>query len=299
MQFIIISPPKNPKSAGSMVLYELADEIKSLGHKAARVLLTQNREGHFFVSVDEKNYTSLKTDTLEKIFDPKNSIIIHGENLHHKYFDKFTVARYYLNKIGALKNIGVPRPDEYKIAWQSSFVEKPDALLRRPVIKKPTHENLQFDQARWIDLTYIGKGNLYDTNCRRLPGTIELTRAWPNDTDEYLLLLSKTRFLFTFDSQTAVIEEAIVYGAQPVLMSCMPYDNFDSLFDTLRQDVIDCCLDLEGFKQLDGAKIDQHFKNFRQSRNELVKILNTQKERHLQSLRAITDQLRQKFMHAT
>ena len=54
MKFIVIAPPRNPKSAGSMVLYELADEIRNLGFEAARVLIAQNKDGHFFASIDEK-----------------------------------------------------------------------------------------------------------------------------------------------------------------------------------------------------------------------------------------------------
>lgn len=70
-------------------------------------------------------------------FDPKCSVVIHGENLHQKFFGKFNVARYYLNKIGALRNIGVPQQREYKIGWSTSYIDDPDFLLRRPIIKKP------------------------------------------------------------------------------------------------------------------------------------------------------------------
>ena len=90
MTIIVIAPPKNPKSAGSMVLYKLAEEISNLGYEAARITLAQRKDGLFFISADEKNYVPLEPDTLEKIINPQNSIIIHGENLHHKFFDKFS-----------------------------------------------------------------------------------------------------------------------------------------------------------------------------------------------------------------
>ena len=68
----------------------------------------------------KKNFLPLTTETLERYFDPENDVIVHGENLHHKFFDKINVARYYLNKTGALRNIGVPKEGEYKIGWQTS-----------------------------------------------------------------------------------------------------------------------------------------------------------------------------------
>jgi hypothetical protein len=48
MKFFVIAAPRNPKSAGSMVMYELADEIRNLEFAAVRVLIAQNKDGHFF-----------------------------------------------------------------------------------------------------------------------------------------------------------------------------------------------------------------------------------------------------------
>ena len=295
MKFIVIAPPKNPKSAGSMVLFELADEIKNLGYEAARVLIAQNKEGHFFVSIDDKNYVPLAIDTLEKYFDPETDVIIHGENLHHKFFDKFNVARYYLNKIGALRNIGVPRDEEYKIAWQTSYVEAPDFVLRRPVIKKPINEAIELDQPRLLDVTYIGKGSLYEPNLRRLPGTIELTRIWPDNIDEYLLLLSKTRFLFTYDVQTSVVEEAIVYGAQPVLMTHMPMNNMEDLRAAHPYELSECYLTSGEFSKLTDKNIDQNFRHFFSKRKRFMSYLEMQKSEYNKKLNDLVESIQIRF----
>ena len=58
-----------------MVLYELAEEIRRAGFSAERVLLAQNKDGHFFISIDEKKYMPLYTDTLGHFFDPKCSLL--------------------------------------------------------------------------------------------------------------------------------------------------------------------------------------------------------------------------------
>ena len=277
MSFIVIAPPKNPKSAGSMVLYELAEEIRRAGFSAERVLLAQNKDGHFFISIDEKKYMPLYTDTLGHFFDPKCSVVIHGENLHHKFFDKFNVARYYLNKIGALRNIGVPRQGEYKIGWSTSYIDDPDFLLRRPIIKKPISEQLQLDQPRLFDLTYVGKAHLYDKQFSRLPGTIELTRTWPSDVDEYLFLLSKTRFLFTFDTQTSVVEEAIVYGAMPVHMTQKPFKSLVEWKKNAAVELSDCCLSIDEFKKLNNDNLNEYVKHFHKKRIEFIAHLDRQK----------------------
>ena len=224
-----------------------------------------------------KKTLPLATNTLEQYFDPKNDVIIHGENLHHKFFDKFNVARYYLNKIGALRNIGVPRDGEYKIAWQTSYVDAPDFVLRRPVIKKPINEVLELNQARLMDVTYIGKGALYEPNFKRLLGTFELTRSWPDDIDEYLLLLSKTRFLFTFDVQTSVIDEAIIYGAQPVLMTHKPMNNMGDLRAAYPHELFACCLTSEEFRRLTNENIEHNFNHFSSKRLEFISYLEQQK----------------------
>lgn len=295
MKFIVIALPRNPKSAGSMVLYELADEIRNLGFEAARVLIAQNKDGHFFVSIDEKNFLPLTTDTLERYFDPENDVIIHGENLHHKFFDKFNVARYYLNKIGALRNIGVPKDGEYKIAWQTSYVEAPDFVLRRPVIKTPINEALKLDQPRLVDVTYIGKGILYEPNLRRLPGTIELTRSWPDDIDEYLLLLSKTRFLFTYDVQTSVVEEAIMYGAQPVLMTHMPMNNMKEVRSAHPYELSECYLSSEEFSKLTDKNIDQNFSHFCLKRKQFISYLEMQKSDYNEKLKVLLGSIQERF----
>ncbi|MDB2513452.1 hypothetical protein N9Y31_02955 [Alphaproteobacteria bacterium] len=295
MKFVIIAPPKNLKSAGCMFLYNFADEIRATGYEAVRIILAQNRNGDFFVSCDEKNFVPLEPDTLEKIVDPSESIVIHGENLHHKFFDKFNVARFYLNKIGSLRNIGVPRPNEYKIAWNPSFVDKPDFILRRPVTKKPEKEILQLNQSRLIDLTYVGKGHLYDANFGRLPSTLELTRDWPKNVDEYLYLLSKTRFLFTYDVKTAVVEEAVFYGAVPVIMTHLPMSNMEDVKGAYNVELKNCCLLFEEFEKLNADNVQEFFDNFYFHRKKFITYLEQQEIDYRERLVELIESILERF----
>lgn len=295
MKFIVVSPRENPKSAGSMFLFQLAESIENLGYEANRILIAQNDQGHFFISVDQENFIPLQTDTLEQFFDPLNTIIIHGENLHHKYFDSFSVARFYLNRIGALRNVGVPRDGEYKIAWSEAFVENPDFTLQKPLIKQPKEEILRLDEPRLLDLTYIGKGSLYDPRFSRLQGTIELTRIWPDNIDEYLLLLSKTRFLFTFDGQTSVITEAIFYGAMPVIMTCEPRRTMGELFDTYDKEVADCCLVFEEFKNITDENFDKFVSDFFRKRKKFLSYVDQKLRDYPNSLEKLLTSIQERF----
>ena len=126
---------------------------------------------------------------------------------------------------------------------------------------------MNLNQTRSIDLTYIGKGSLYDPSLCRLPGTIELTRAWPGDVDEYLLLLSKTRFLFTYDIITSVVTDSIMYGAVPVLMTHLPLTGPRVIQQHYNKDLFECCLLYEQFKTLDIDKLDVFFASFYEKRD--------------------------------
>lgn len=278
-----------------MVLFSLADQIESLGYDATRVLIQQNYQGHFYISVDQENFVPLQANTLEQFFDPLETILIHGENLHHKYFDSFNVARFYLNRIGALRNLGVPRQGEYKIAWSEAFVENPDFILKKPSIKQPKQEMPRLEEPRLLDLTYVGKGSLYDPRFARLPGTIELTSVWPDEPDEYLLLLSKTRFLFLFDGRTAVIEEAIFYGAMPVIMTCKPNETIDELFASYEKEVADCCLSFDEFKNITDENFDKFLTNFFFKRKKFISHVDQKLRDYPNSLEKLLTSIQERF----
>ena len=233
MVFYIISPPKNPKSAGSMILYDLKDQFIAAGFDAQRWLIAQDKDGIFYISFDEINFHILNETTIKNNISSHDCVLIHGENLHYKYFASFNVARFYLNKIGALKNIGVPRDDEFIIRWDKSFVEKSHFDLTKIVVKKSSHEVLDTNRSRSIDLTYIGKGGLYLKGLARLSGTLEMTRAWPSSNEEYIFLLSRTRFLFTYDTVSSVNSDAVYYGAIPVFMTNLPFKSQDEMSSAL------------------------------------------------------------------
>jgi hypothetical protein len=146
-----------------------------------------------------------------------------------------------------------------------------------------------------LDVTYIGKGSLYEPNLRRLPGTIELTRNWPDNIDEYLLLLSKTRFLFTYDVQTSVVEEAIVYGAQPVLMTHMPMNNMEDVRAAHPYELSECYLTSGEFSKLTDKNIDQNFRHFFSKRKQFMSYLEMQKSDYNEKLNLLLESIQNRF----
>ena len=127
------------------------------------------------------------------------------------------------------------------------------------------------------------------------PGTIELTRVWPNDVDEYLLLLSKARFLFTYDVTTTVIEEAIFYGVIPVLMTHLPMKSMSELNEFFPSDMAECCLSSEEFEKLNSENIESFFDYFFQKRQSFLGYLEKHDTEYKFQLDALISDISEKF----
>lgn len=218
-EYVVMTPPFARNSAGIRFLNQLTDDLRSIGRTAHRVYSVTTDKG-LLSSLDGKTWYHHTPDLLKRLLNLNNEfIVIHGENQDCKYFEGLNVARYYLNRIGALMKMGIPREGEFKITWIPEFCDQPHFVLRSPTVRYPleaaTHVSLD---NRQIDLTYVGKGVLKGVDTPRIPHTLEVKKDWPNNDDEYFYLLKNTRRLYTYDSVTSVIEDAIVLGALPVLL---------------------------------------------------------------------------------
>ena len=71
---------------------------------------------------------------------------------------------------------------------------------------------------RIMDLTYIGKGELYGDHHPIINDSVEITRGWPQQKNQLASLLKNTRFLFTYDSYSNLNVEAVLCGAIPILL---------------------------------------------------------------------------------
>ncbi len=221
--YIVFAPPYTDKSAGVMCLWRLAETINKIGRQAL-VINCEIVNGNFIISLDGKEWIPCNENTIREMISPlHNPVVIHGENLDCKYFKGANVARYYLNKMGVLLNKGNASEGEYKVAFDKLFCDPYDYLLPQYTgkISLEIARGLQF-MPRNLDLTYIGKGHIYHAVTPVVSGTVCLTRTWPDSADQYLKLLENTRFLYSYDSITSVLLDAVLMGAAPILLSWEP-----------------------------------------------------------------------------
>ena len=218
-EYIVMTPVQVRGSAGTKFLYDLTDDIRATGRKAHRVYAITTNKG-LAISNDSENWFLSSPEEIKTfVGSPEKCIVIHGENQDCANFMGMNVARYYLNKIGALKKTGIPREGEFKIAWITAFCDNPHFVLRNSTVRYPLEAaaHISLDN-RQIDLTYIGKAAIKIPNLSRLPHTLLLKRDWPDNDDEYFYLLKNTRRLYSYDAVSSVVNDAITLGALPVLM---------------------------------------------------------------------------------
>ena len=216
-EYIVMTPPFMRGSAGIRFLNELTDDIRATGRKVHRIYSFTANVG-LVAGTDGEKFYKCEPDLLRHLTgNPKKLIVIHGENQDCQYFMGLNVARYYLNRIGALRKVGIPRDGEFKITWDAAFCDAPDFTLRTCTLRYPPQKAASLElKERDIDLTYIGKAKLKLPNAARLPDTLELRRDWPDNDDEYFYLLKRTRYLYTYDTVTSVVDDAITFGAIPI-----------------------------------------------------------------------------------
>jgi hypothetical protein len=236
IRYVIMTPPPNPKSAGISYLNALATYLRDLGKNVVQLFTIYPKEQlhiwgapeipkqNHWVQPWQGAWVKVEPGALSKVLDARRTIVIHGENQHYKWYEGLNVVRYYLHTIGGLQKKGVPRTGEFKLAWHPMFCAEADYVLRKSMVRADLTAAESLDViGRTLDLSYVGKAWIHDKAASRLPNTIELKRDWPTNDDEYFYLLSRTRRLFTFDAATSVLDDAIIMGAMPIIMSTEPF----------------------------------------------------------------------------
>jgi hypothetical protein len=232
MKFTIAARTYNHKSNGAIALHKLADSINRLGHQACVLFfLGHGKETTWHHSVNPNHfhadfiyYNQFKSSKeLENFI--LDSVVVYPEIITGNPLKSPKVVRYFLNREGFIKK-GVPihpGKNDFFLSWSHLYHEDPNHILRFDDKFLFTDFKVLPLSNRQIDCSYIGKGSKYGT-CTPIPNTIEITRTWPQNKSDYEDLLKKTRFLYTRDSATAVIADAINFGALPIIMQYAPFD---------------------------------------------------------------------------
>jgi len=222
--YVIFAAPYTEKSAGIKSLWKLAEAIQKTGRKAI-VIQCEIVDGSFVACFDGKNFLKCDKDLIPRVLSGLGEhIVIHGENLDCEYFESLNVARYYLNKMGFLINKGQAREGEFKLAYHAPFCDDPDFVLTQFMGKIDLEQAEQMTiHDRFLNLTYVGKGWMYNAECPTIYQTVLIKRDWPETNEEYVTLLKATRFVLSYDSLTSVLMDSVLLGAVPVILNAAPF----------------------------------------------------------------------------
>ncbi len=230
MKFIIATRVYNSKSNGCIALHRLADALNRQGHTA--YLLFFNGHGpnpEWFYSdrpefyCQEFSYSYVSSNAFSASAFLEDATVIYPEIISGNPLNAQMVVRYFLNGEGIIKQ-GLKvnaSPKDFILSWSELYHSNPDFVLSYDFTETFDVEANDLSE-REIDCTYIGKGEKY-IKCHVIPGTFEITRTHPAVKREYLDLLKKTRYIYMWDSVTAVYSDAVLCGALPVMMTYEPF----------------------------------------------------------------------------
>ncbi len=224
MNFLIASPPYTHIFAGVQVLHDLCHDLNELGHSAAIIFFHSGdgeekpyqwslanqpnlyRPGNKYVQLPLGNPQKTIADFL------KNGILIYPEIIKGNPVGGKNVVRYLLVKDE--KNY----PGEFICAFSSVYHKNSDHILFKATT--PDFMNT-LDTVNWkhrkMDATYFGKGPKH-VECSLIPETILIERDWPRDQKQLSIMLKNTRYLFTFDNNSAIVTDALLCGAVPIFI---------------------------------------------------------------------------------
>jgi hypothetical protein len=194
MRFCISAPDRNNSvSAGVNALYELCDDLKTLGYNSNILLWSE--------------FHNLQND----------DIVVYPEVVNGNPLGAKNVVRYVLNREGVLTGKGMDASStDFIFSWAKIYHSNSHAnLLKYSIPEFFNDVDTKSALDRNIDCTYIGKGSIY-TQCTVVKNTIDINKNNPISKSALADLLRNTRFLYTYDTLTSIINEAILCGAMIV-----------------------------------------------------------------------------------
>ena len=201
MKFCISAPERNNSvSAGVNALYELCDDLTTLGYNSTILLWSESH--------------TLQDD----------DIVIYPEVITGNPLGAKNIVRYVLNREGVLTGKGMDAsPNDFIFSWAKIYHPNSHASLLKYSIPETFNDiETKYTLDRNIDCTYIGKGSMY-TQCSIVKNTIDINKNNPISKLALADLLRNTRFLYTYDTLTSVINEAILCGAMIVPLYWSPF----------------------------------------------------------------------------
>lgn len=218
---MILAPPYNEKSAGIVALHQLYDALK-LVDLASRLIVYKGIGNQFVVEIPDRGF--IEPEVLKEVFP--NSIFIVPEVLCGSRLKNLRVARYYLNWSGAIAPANANIDEEFAIAFNPYFYPNYHFELPNFLGKIPIPESFESTRktTRPINITYFGKSAKNYKENFALPGSILVTRTWPESRDQYLEILGLSEYFFTFDFNSSTNLDAQLLGVKVVILDFSPHN---------------------------------------------------------------------------
>jgi hypothetical protein len=219
--YLITAPPYNEKSAGQAVMHKMCHELNQLGYEAYLVLM-QNPNWPKDMPMTNPSWNTPVAPLSKDLI--KNSIVVYPEIVTGNPLGAPRVVRYLLNKEAQFGQGPIKRaPSDYFLIYSNLYGTGHGKLLIPHFNFELFNEfgAMPFDQ-RTQTAWYEGKGGKYG-KVSPIEGAVTITRQWPEDRQELAAILKKTKVLFTWDSTTSLITEAMMCGVVPVFMQLAPW----------------------------------------------------------------------------
>ena len=219
--YLITAPPYTEKSAGQAVLHKMCHELNQLGFEAYLVLFQNPAWPKDMPMTNPKWQTPIASLEQNLV---KDGIVIYPEIVTGNPLNAPRVVRYLLNKEAQFGQGRIKKAQSDYVLIYSNLYGAGHGKLLIPHFNFELFNSfgaIPFDnrtQTAW----YEGKGAKYG-KVEPIEGAITITRQWPEDRRELADILKKIKFLFTWDSTTSLITEAIMCGAVPVFMQIEPW----------------------------------------------------------------------------
>lgn len=310
MKLVICVPASNySHSNGILSLIVLCSEFRKRGLQACICPLDIGEEFEIMpltkIFSDKKYFEHiLIADSIKKLsdllnrydiyyvekcdIDEQSDIVLYPEVYSGNPLKAKKIIRYFGNSDGILTGNKVSTLDDYFCLAHSRLTHpSPDHILFFSAINPVFFQNEYIPtKDRLLDLTYVGKGDIYSESTPAFPNSLEITRLWPNKKDQLSYILRQTRFMYTYDNFTNLNVEAVVCGAIPVFLTNKPYND-----DTI---------DNGEFGYLPRVKFNEKiskdiFEKFASERNEFINRIAQVSQRYAPSVDQLINKLTDRF----
>jgi hypothetical protein len=223
IDFVIVAPVLTRRSAGSVVLHQLAVSIVRAGF-SARILFYEN--GQFFTSKNPSHYMDFDStafqskDNLSKELFEK-AIVVYPEIIPNNPLNATYVVRYFLfhDGIHSGKKVLLGESD-FIVTYVPSFYQSAHFNLFYPIMpSKADYEDVTKFPLRTFDSTYVdNRKYVLEKNPFSLVGTTQVTKTFPETQERLYDLLKRCRIFYTWNVDSSTVLDAIVLGAVPALI---------------------------------------------------------------------------------